>query len=215
MQTICGHTREQFLEMARRFHGYPAPGLIAGGFMVDLALSRLPPGILFDAIAESPACLPDAIQMLTPCTAGNGWLKIVDTGRFAICLYDKRSGDGFRVFVEPSRLEPWTEMRCWLMKLKPKAEQDTPALVDQIFDAGRRPYGVRAVRLPAELRRKQSKGPIAVCRVCGEPYPQRHGATCRGCQCSTIYEGPASHQRRNAHGLCLEPRESAIQGGTR
>jgi formylmethanofuran dehydrogenase subunit E len=62
--------------------------------MVDLALSILPRGILFDAIAETGHCLPDAIQLLTPCTVGNGWLKVRDLGRFALALYDKQSGEG-------------------------------------------------------------------------------------------------------------------------
>ncbi|MDD5309884.1 MAG: formylmethanofuran dehydrogenase subunit E family protein [Deltaproteobacteria bacterium] len=188
MDGICGHSRDEFLEMARRFHGYPAPGLIVGGFMVDLALGALPKGILFDAIAESTACLPDAIQMLTPCTAGNGWLKVVDVGRFAICLYDKHGGEGVRVFVEPSRLEPWPEMRAWLLKLKTKSEQDERTLVDQIFDAGSRPYGVQRVRLPEAFRKKRSKGPIALCPSCKEPYPQLAGAACKACQGESPYD---------------------------
>ncbi len=46
--------------------------------MVDLALKNLPKGEFFDALCETPACLPDAVQLLTPCTVSNGWLKVVN-----------------------------------------------------------------------------------------------------------------------------------------
>ena len=73
--------------------------------MVAAAIRRMTEYEFFDAICESPACLPDAIQMLTPCTVGNGWLKIVNTGRFAIILYDKKSGNGVRVSLDAHKLD--------------------------------------------------------------------------------------------------------------
>jgi len=60
--------------------------------MVDLALKNQ----FFDAVCETQACLPDTLQMLTPCTIGNGWLKIFDFGRYALALYDKYAGQGIR-----------------------------------------------------------------------------------------------------------------------
>jgi formylmethanofuran dehydrogenase subunit E len=59
----------------KSFHGYVAPGVVLGGVMVDLARRQLPPEVLFDAVCETRHCLPDAVQLLTPCTLGNGWLK--------------------------------------------------------------------------------------------------------------------------------------------
>jgi len=38
--------------------------------------------------------------MLTPCTIGNGWLKIFDFGRYALALYEKYGGQGIRVFLD-------------------------------------------------------------------------------------------------------------------
>jgi len=72
------------------FHGYAAPGLIMGGFMVDIALSMMPEGVLFEAVSKTRNCLPDAIQLLTPCTIGNGWMRILNLGRYALSLYDKK-----------------------------------------------------------------------------------------------------------------------------
>ena len=74
---------ETYTELVKSFHGHAAPGLITGGKMVDIALNNLPQDILFDAICETSNCLPDAIQLLTPCTIGNGWLKILRLGRLA------------------------------------------------------------------------------------------------------------------------------------
>ena len=35
--TICGHTYDEYIEMIKAFHGHVAPGMVFGGFMVDLA----------------------------------------------------------------------------------------------------------------------------------------------------------------------------------
>jgi len=91
---------ECYLEMVKAFHGHVAPGMIFAGLMVDLAYRNLPPGEFFDAVCETRACLPDAIQILTPCTVGNGWLRIVDIGRFALSFYEKYTGDGVRVLSQ-------------------------------------------------------------------------------------------------------------------
>jgi formylmethanofuran dehydrogenase subunit E len=56
------------------FHGYPAPGVLIGRYMVQEAKSHIKELVLYDAICETSRCLPDAVQMLTPCTVGNGWL---------------------------------------------------------------------------------------------------------------------------------------------
>ena len=63
--TLGQWTHEAFVEQARAFHGYPAPGLIIGGYMVELAKRHMPEGVLYDAISETAHCLPDAVQLLT------------------------------------------------------------------------------------------------------------------------------------------------------
>ena len=81
---IRSYTFEEFMEKVRAFHGFNAPGLAIGGFMVDLAYRHLPKEGLFDALCETPKCLPDAIQLLTPCTVGNSWLTVINLGRYAL-----------------------------------------------------------------------------------------------------------------------------------
>ena len=44
---------DAFLDRITVFHGYPSPGLVIAGKMVDLALEAMRPGVLFDAITET------------------------------------------------------------------------------------------------------------------------------------------------------------------
>src|SRR5208282_754967 len=64
MGKILAYTFEEYSALVRKFHGSAAPGVMIGGFMVDLAYSRLPSGGLFDVICETAKCLPDAVQLL-------------------------------------------------------------------------------------------------------------------------------------------------------
>jgi formylmethanofuran dehydrogenase subunit E len=183
-----------------------------GGFMVDLALSRMPRDILLDAISETSQCLPDAIQILTPCTIGNGWLKVIHLGRFALSLYEKYEGKGVRVYLDPGQLESWPEVKSWLLKLKPKKEQNSELLQAQIREAGHRLYGVQPVRIQSHLLKKRSKGAIASCVLCGEPYPQRDGPVCRGCQGEAPYAIQPSESLaiQSAAGMRAIPVEEAV-----
>jgi formylmethanofuran dehydrogenase subunit E len=76
MTMICGLSADEYLARVRKFHGNPAPGLLIGGFMVDMAMRERPEGEFFDVLCETSVCLPDAVQLLTPCTYGNGWLVV-------------------------------------------------------------------------------------------------------------------------------------------
>lgn len=179
---------DEFLERVRSFHSYPAPGVLIGGIMVDMAMQRIPKGVLFNAICETPSCLPDAVQLLTPCTVGNGWLRVVNLGRYAVSLYNKHQGDGVRVYLDPAKLNGWEEIRAWYLKLKTKQEQDSDRLRDEIRRAGRDVCSLHPVQVKAGEMARGSKGAIAICRACGEAYPMRDGGVCLGCQGSSPYE---------------------------
>lgn len=188
---IGPYTHDEFLEAAREFHGFPAPGLIIGGSMVDLARGQLPAGVLFDAICETAHCLPDAVQMLTPCTVGNGWLKILNFGIFALALFDKRTGTGVRVQLDADKLGPFGEIATWFLKLKPKKEQDTELLQAQIREAGVSILTSRPVQVRPEMLGHRGKGDIVRCPLCNEHYPAASGSICRSCQGESPYsKGP-------------------------
>jgi len=190
MPEMTKHTSfdiQEFINRVRDFHGYAAPGVIIGGFMVHLAKTQMPAGVLFDAISETPACLPDAIQLLTPCTVGNGWLKIVNFGRFALSLYEKYRGNGVRVFLDPVKLEKWPEIKAWFFKLKSRTEQNAEEILAQIIDAGTELYGVHPVQLKPEFLKKRDKGKIIICKSCSEAYPSKDGDICLACQGHSPY----------------------------
>jgi formylmethanofuran dehydrogenase subunit E len=178
---------EQYIQLVKSFHGYLAPGVVLGGFMVNLAKSNIPEGILFKAICETSACLPDAIQLLTPCTIGNNRLRIINLGRYALSLYDREKGEGFRVFLLPQKIDENPEIRTWLLKLKPKAEQNMDLLLAQIKEAGETLCGIQTVRVRPELFKKQKRGEIVICPRCQEAYPANDGQVCFGCQGQSPY----------------------------
>ena len=189
MDTIGRYSFQEYLKMVEDFHGTVAPGLVLGGIMVDWAVSETPTGVLFEAISETPACLPDAIQLLTPCTLGNARLRVIDLGLFALSLYDKYKGEGVRVFVDPEKLKAWEEISNWLYKLKPKREQDKDRLLAQMEEAGRAVLSKRVVSVQPQLLGKVNRGAIADCPECGEPYPKKDGAVCLACQGKSPYIG--------------------------
>jgi formylmethanofuran dehydrogenase subunit E len=178
---IRNYTYDEFVERVKEFHGYEAPGVIIGGFMVDLAYRHLPKEGLFDALCETPKCLPDAIQLLTPCTVGNGWLTVVNIGRYALTLYNKETGEGVRVFVDTEKLELWPEVKTWFFKLKPKKEQDQELLAAQIKEAGNGICGVQKVEVAERFIKLRPRGSLAVCPKCKEGYPLDDGPLCLAC----------------------------------
>ena len=189
---ICTYSYEEYLHLVKSFHGNLAPGLIIGGFIVDLAMKNLPEGEFFDAVCETPVCLPDAVQILTPCTIGNGWLSIVPFGKFAVTLYEKYSGRGVRVYLDMEKLKAWPEISDWYLKKKKKSEQDADLLLTQIKEAGHGLFGIQHLQVDPEKVRRKKMGPVAVCPVCGEAYPTRDGEKCRSCQGETPYTNVVS-----------------------
>jgi formylmethanofuran dehydrogenase subunit E len=184
---IGSYAYDEYVHLVKSFHGSLAPGLIIGGFIVDLALKNLPDGEFFDAICETSVCLPDAVQLLTPCTIGNGWLKVVDMGRFAVTLYEKEKGEGVRVYLDAKKLGAWPEFNAWYFKLKPKREQDFDTLMAQIKEAGTGALSMERVRVKPEYTVKRKLGKTAVCPSCGESYPLRDGDSCLACQGRSPY----------------------------
>jgi formylmethanofuran dehydrogenase subunit E len=184
---IGTYTYDEYVKIVSSFHGNAAPGLLIGGFMVDLALKNLPEGEFFDAICETPVCLPDAVQLLTPCTFGNGWMTVLNFGKFAVSLYEKKTGKGVRIFLDINKLKNWSELYNWFMKLKTKKEQDSDLLMKQIRDAGHSIFSIQKVLVEPENIQRKKIGSVAICPSCGEAYPVRDGDKCRNCNGESPY----------------------------
>ena len=156
--------------------------------MVNKAKKMIPPGVLYEALCETTKSLPDAVQMLTPCTLGNGRLRIVSLGRFALSLFNKNTGEGIRIFPDQAKLESWPELTAWYMKRKTKQEQDIHDLLSQIKQAGEEILTGRPIQAKPEYMKKTKLGPVALCPGCGETYPVTHGNLCLACQGESPYE---------------------------
>lgn len=181
------YTFEEFKEIATKFHGFPAPGLLIGGFMVELAKKQLPRDILYDAVVETNKCLPDAVQLLTPCTFGNGWMKVYNLGRYALSLYNKYTGEGVRVFIDTKKLDNFPHVKNWFLKLLPKKEQDTVALLKEIEEAGEDFLSIQKVKIKPRVFEQRKMRGIKICPLCKEAYPSSDGVICRGCQGENPY----------------------------
>ncbi len=177
----------QFVEHVQGFHGYAAPGVLLGAIMVEMAKKHLDAmhggeRVLFDALVESGSCLPDSVQLLTPCTVGNGWLKVRDLGRYAVTLYNKHTGKGVRVYVDGSKVHACPTFYDWFMNRVDKKDQDENQLREEIRLGAEQLCSVAEVSIPAEFRTKTRKGRVELCPICKEPYPVRDGGICLGCQ---------------------------------
>ena len=182
MKEILSYSFEEYTQQVKSFHGAVAPGAVLGGYMIDLAYRNLPKDRLYDVICETGKCLPDAVQLLTPCSMGNQWMKVVDVGRFAMTFYDKETGDGVRVYLDFTLLDKWPAIKDWYLKLKPKAEQDKETILHEIRDAGSRVCGIEKIRVAPEHLAKKKGGSIAICPSCQEAYPSSAGAICLACK---------------------------------
>ncbi|OGN90412.1 MAG: hypothetical protein A2158_05580 [Chloroflexi bacterium RBG_13_46_14] len=183
MSEICGLGIDEYCAEAKEFHGGNlAPGLIIAGFMVDLACRNLPENTLFEVICETAECIPDAVQLLTPCTTGNQWMHILDVGRYAMSFYDKYSGEGVRVHLDVSKLEKWPAINEWFFRLKTKKEQDTQELLNQTIEAGTGILNIAKVKIAPEFLVRKKKKSVEICPICNEAFPSDEGSLCPACR---------------------------------
>ena len=184
--TLCGKPADRVLEEIRKFHGFPAPGVVIGAFMVDWAQERIGREIEADAIVETLRCLPDAVQLFTACTLGNGWMRVLDWDRFALTLYDRVSRQGIRVWLDAGRTAAYPAIHGWFLKKTPKSELPLEVLLEAIFDARRAVLASRPVVVTDFLRRPKKES-VRICPACGEAFDPRAGDCCRGCRSGAYF----------------------------
>lgn len=183
----CGKPLDACLRIIENFHGWKAPGLVLGLFMVDLAQELIGTQTEADAIVETRHCLPDAIQLFTPCTVGNGWMKILDWDKFALSLFDRRTQDGFRVWVDLEKMQRYPKLYKWYMRLISKKDLPLDVLLGVIIEAGRRVLSSNAITMTQDYNREK-KTFINVCPVCNEAFTAAQGPICLTCQGNGYYE---------------------------
>jgi formylmethanofuran dehydrogenase subunit E len=173
---------EDYLENVRKFHGHLAPGLVLGGFMVDWALEVMEPAEILDAVVETRKCLPDAVQLLTKCSIGNGWLKILDWGKLALSLYDIEDRSGARVHLDLRKLNEFPLIRAWAMKEKPKKDNPMEPLIEEMVRAGRNMFTCQKVIIGEIPDRLSPYDKPRLCNGCGEAFRSGSDDLCEGCQ---------------------------------
>jgi len=182
VSNILSYSFDEYVAMVASFHGSPAPGVLIGGYMVDFAYKNLPESGEYDVICETAKCLPDAVQLLTPCSIGNRWLRIIDVGRYALVFYEKHSGTGVRVYLDWKLLHKWPQIKGWYLKLLPKEDQDEDLLRREIREAGPNICSIEEVNVIIENGGKRKGSTISICPSCEEAYRSTDGVICPACQ---------------------------------
>lgn len=184
---VCRRPANLMLEEIERFHGFPAPGVVIGAFMVDWAQEQIDSAIEYDAVVETYRCLPDAVQLFTPCTFGNGWMTVLDWDRFALTLYDRSTLRGVRVWLDAHKAGRFPNIFGWFFKRIPKHALPLDTLLDGIFEARRAMLSSRRVHVNGHLRRPK-KTTVARCPACSEAYDPRSGDVCLGCREESYFQ---------------------------
>ena len=120
------------------------------------------------AVCETPKCLPDAPQVIAHITTGNGRLRVLPIGRFAITVNrasDKPTADAVRVYVDPEKIKRFPVIEAWFSN-SPSFSKHTMgiALQKEIFRNGRNLLSVRACEGAGQVQRVLDTGDLPVVR---------------------------------------------------
>lgn len=100
--------KKELWNKAVDFHGHQCPGLAIGFRAATIAMEKLGVDRSGDeelvAVVETDACGVDAIQVLTGCSIGKGNLIFKNRGKQAFTVFNRRTGQGIRVYVDTSKL---------------------------------------------------------------------------------------------------------------
>lgn len=176
---------EEFLQLVEKvyaFHTRRAPGIPIAIEMVNRAKERLGDVQKLCAIAETRVCLSDAIQYVAGCTIGNGDLKVLESlGRYAMTLYDRKTGKGVRIFVDQKKIdkEKYSELYKFFRRERseavknfgPERKVSNAQVVKEFIDSGRDIFSLEEV-----IVTNTKKPPVlecGICEKCGESYTKQ------------------------------------------
>jgi formylmethanofuran dehydrogenase subunit E len=161
--------------------------------MVDYALELLGalPGEKIFSVCETPKCLPDAPQVIAHSTTGNGRLKVIPIGRFALTMNrvsDEPTAEGFRVYVDSEKIKMFPIIDKWFANSPTfnKHRMGTD-LQEQIFMAGRKILSYEKVRVPVKIKKVWQPVTCPTCRETVPDYLVVDGK-CGACGSMKYYE---------------------------
>ncbi len=189
-------TEERIREYIRRcvsFHGFAPPGLLIGVFMVDLALEKLgaSPNEKLYAVAETPKCAPDAVQVVTSATMGNSRLRIIETGKFSVTLNrgsTEERADGIRVYVDATKIRRYPTLDLWYTNdPRYKSVDEKDRVYDEILQAGRSILSWERVKVSVP---QKAVWQAVQCPVCKEMVPDYlvEDGVCISCAGTSYYD---------------------------
>jgi formylmethanofuran dehydrogenase subunit E len=190
---LSGRIR-QFVDDSVRFHGFPAPSVILGAYMIDLAFEKLGArsGERFFTVTETVKGLPDSIGVLTGCTPGSNKLLLFNTGRLSLAVGRNDGSDlvkCVRVFVVHEKTAGFPALRAWYFNDKAlEVKNDLPQLLDDILRAGRSILSWE--RVDVRIPPKDDGWKPAICPACGEMLPDYliGEGLCKACGKGSIYQ---------------------------
>ncbi len=178
MKTNFSNARESlesFFAQGKIFHGWLSPGFVLGVIMVDFAKELLGKCELTDAVVETKSCIPDAVQLMTCCTYGNGWMRVKGWGKMALTLYDKRKLNSIRVYVNCEEIKKYKPIEQWYMK---SGHVEKTIVANEIIKAGRTILLWQKVKVEPHIKKDMI---FNICTSCGESYPANECNLCPRC----------------------------------
>ena len=156
--------------------------------MLDAGLREVDPTPYLNVVSETVVCLPDAVQLLTQCTFGNGFLQVLDWGKFAITAYDRQTLAGERVWLDNDCIQEFPLIQAWFVRSgKRKEKPPFDDLAAEILSASDELIIHQSVKLPRALK-NSAPVPTGRCPGCGESYPLSFGKYCPACDGKAYYQ---------------------------
>jgi formylmethanofuran dehydrogenase subunit E len=109
-------------------------------------------------------------------------MRIINSGRFSVTLYDKHTGEGIRVFVDPVKVKAFPEIDKWFFCLVPKKETDVNKLMEEVREFGSKVLGMRRVKVDIKSLPSPEEYKYALCSVCGESHIDDGKDVCLACR---------------------------------
>lgn len=153
-----------------------------GVYMVDYAyelMDSLYPdrdSYTLNALSETRVCLIDSIQVMTGCTVGNKYLRLdaLDIGRYALILYNRDTGIGYRVYMDINKIDKdkypqlyafFNKSRDYKSASRKKLSEET---INEFYRAERSVLSYQKVKV--NLAAKDDIVTAAICVSCKESF---------------------------------------------
>jgi len=186
--TICGIDFDQFVLDMEAFHGGRAPGIVVGGLMIEAAIMEVAETPDLTVVVETYNCLPDAAQVLTHCTTGNGGLIVYDWGKFALSALDKKTRAGVRTHLVMEAVAARPLIDHWFNPSRYSGNRPAfEVLAHELMAARSELIGMKGITMKQSEKSGQKKK-TALCPDCGESYFLKCGSRCSACQGMAYFE---------------------------